>query len=72
LKTLNNDLNVLCVGNEQYNTGINLCQMVAEDVDVLANSLIGEGDLSEDNNNSNSLEYFGLSNLLPAPQALGL
>lgn len=59
------------------------CQNLLQDSDILANSIIGESvsahcvareckltfqELGEDNSNSNSLEYFGLANLLPKPQ----
>jgi len=75
MRILANDLRVLCLsensqkhGNEQYE----LCQLVAFDADNIANSII---DVSDNNNaenagNSNSLEYFGLANLLPTPTTI--
>lgn len=89
MRTINDDLNVLCFGDESvHDFYVELCQVALEDVDVLANSIIGDSvslpstanhaitdiskELSEDNNNSNSLEYFGLANLLPAPQNINL
>lgn len=43
VKTLHNDFNVLCFGDESNaQFGRELCQYVLEDVDVLANSIIGE------------------------------
>lgn len=44
MKIINDNLNVLCFGNEDSVNDfyVNLCEVVLEDVDVLANSIIGD------------------------------
>jgi len=86
MNQLKDDIHVLCVGDEQPNdVNQETCQVLLEDVDVLANSMIGTAaslcsvtfvtrltkqDISEDTGNTNSLEYFGLADLLPKPQTI--
>lgn len=42
MKTINDDLHVLCFGTEGGEFGSELCQVILEDIDVLANSIIGD------------------------------
>jgi len=41
METLKDDLHVLCIGDEHDDFPKELCQVVLDDVDVLANNLIG-------------------------------
>jgi len=49
-----------------------VCQKLSFALDQNANALIQENTGTEDIGNSNSLEYFGLQNILPAPRPLGV
>lgn len=45
MNALNSDLNALCL-DPDYQGEPGLCQLIAEDVDVVANTLIGEESVS--------------------------
>ncbi|KAK4687909.1 hypothetical protein P7C73_g2206, partial [Tremellales sp. Uapishka_1] len=67
------DLRVLCLGYDSDGAGQvekESCQLIAQDVDVLANAIIGDSALSEDDTNSNTFETYGISKLLPAPSQI--